>query len=51
MFNKPALIQEDQLDNTLTSTQVKTIGEGFQLEIKRGEQFNLNKPWGQLILN
>jgi hypothetical protein len=31
---KLALTQEDLLDNTLTSTQVKLIGEGFQLEIK-----------------
>ncbi len=37
---KLALIQEDKLDNTLTST-VKIIGEGFQLEIKKGEIINL----------
>jgi hypothetical protein len=36
-----ALIQEDLPDNTLTSTQVKIIGEGFQLEIKKGEIINL----------
>ncbi len=39
---KLALQQEDLLDNSLTSTLVQTIGEGFQLEIKRGEQLILN---------
>jgi hypothetical protein len=33
---KVAIQQVDQLDNSMTSTQVKIIGEGFQLEIKRG---------------
>ncbi len=33
---KVALQQEDQLDNSMTSTQVKIIGGGVQLEIKRG---------------
>jgi hypothetical protein len=28
------------MDNTLTSTKVKLIGEGFKLEIKRGETIN-----------
>ncbi len=36
-INLVALIQEDaELDNLLTSTQVKIIREGFQVEIKRG---------------
>ncbi len=34
---KLTLVQEDQLDNSLTSMQVKIIGEGVQLEIKRGD--------------
>jgi hypothetical protein len=38
---KLALIQEDLLDNSLTSTQVNTIGEGFQLEMKKGEIINI----------
>ncbi len=41
---KVAIQQVDQLDNSMTSTQVKIIGEGFQLEIKRGWQLILN--WG-----
>jgi hypothetical protein len=39
---KVALILEDKLYNTLTSIQVKIIGEGFQLEIERGKQLILN---------
>jgi hypothetical protein len=39
------LQQEDYLDNLLTSSQVKIIGEGFQLEIKRGQYLNLNSKY------
>jgi hypothetical protein len=39
---KLALIQENQLDNTLASTQVKLIGEGFQHEIRMGGTININ---------